>query len=625
LILNGRKGTNKAGVLIQTTLAMVIGLLAGCAGSDESNAPSFLTSSVALAVDTQGMLANDAPAASGAVAPLCVTAGSDPDGDGWGWENQRTCQVAAETADVAGSADNLPVGIVYYLWHCATKAGGTQHRYRQAGLRNGEEFNITHVINGKQSEWGNAGSFHWWDQPDEGYYCLGNQPDVAVRHLEALRDAGVDFLVLDMTNHPNTQALNAEDFIMKSLYPLLEAARDVPNAPRLVPWVPFAADSDTTAAERARVCSSNRSKKACREIRNAQPMYQHITNLLQNEYPELMFEYDGKPLLLETANDRKYPRAQSDVVRAALENAWTVRRMWGLSRTNDQWQFLTTCSNALEFYNSRGWSTEGCNQPVNAGEQISVTPAYQYTYISEQFAVNERSYAGFTGGMPKFQGRTMAQQFRVAFEHRDSQPMVILTGWNEWIAQRFDLQGRVAFVDVYDDELNRDIEPGGASGDLYYYLMKDLITQYRNDQPFQFEDYFLTENSIFDARYYWESYPSLQAAFDKGDTAGLHNHWLTIGLAEGWRPSLAFDATFYSNSYSDLEVQGINTPAALLQHFIDFGFQEGRQGSAEFHAHSYLQRYPELAQRFGRNGYYKSFSYFRDVGQFAPSDHNARP
>ena len=158
------------------------------------------------------------------------------------------------------------------------------------------------------------------------------------------------------------------------------------------------------------------------------------------------------------------------------DSAWTVRRMWGLRKNNDEWQFLSTCKNPVEFHNTNGWAPEGCNQPVNANEQISVAAAYQYTHISEPFTAVGQSGTVFTGGMPKFQGRTLAQQFRVAFEHRDAEPMVILTGWNEWIAQRFDRDGRVVFVDAYDHRLNRDIEPGGVSGDLYYHLMKDLVT-----------------------------------------------------------------------------------------------------------------------------------------------------
>ena len=225
--------------------------------------------------------------------------------------------------------------------------------------------------------------------------------------------------------------------------------------------------------------------------------------------------------------------------------------------------------------------------------------------------------------MPKFYGRTLAQQFRVAFENRDAEPLVILTGWNEWIAQRFELDGRTAFVDLYNDDLNRDIEPGGESGDLYYYLMRDLIQQYRKYEHFSFADYFLTKESILDTEFYWENHADLQSAFAKDDTSGLLNHWLTIGMQEGRQPSVAFELNYYRDSYADLANAGIATPAALLNHFIDFGFQEGRQGSADFLAPSYLGRYSEVAEIYGNDGYYKSFRHYLNFGQALTQ--NARP
>lgn len=203
--------------------------------------------------------------------------------------------------------------------------------------------------------------------------------------------------------------------------------------------------------------------------------------------------------------------------------------------------------------------------------------------------------------------------------------MVLLTGWNEWIASRHDLQDRVAFVDVFDNSRNRDIEPGGESGDLYYYLMRDLITQYRNNKPFVFEDYFLTETSIFDANFYWQTYTDLQSTFQAGDVEGLRNHWLTSGLQEGRRPSILFDANYYRDRYPALANQGITTTQALLQHFIDSGFQEGRQGSREYHSPVYVNRYPEVAELFGDNGYYKAFKYYQNIGQLAPKNHNPQP
>lgn len=200
--------------------------------------------------------------------------------------------------------------------------------------------------------------------------------------------------------------------------------------------------------------------------------------------------------------------------------------------------------------------------------------------------------------------------------------MVILTGWNEWIAQRFDYQGRVAFVDAFTVSLNRDIEPGGTSGDLYYNLMKDLITQYRGNQPFVFEDYFLTEHSIFDASYYYEAHADLQQVFSSDDHAGLRNHWLTVGKFEGRRPSVVFDANHYRNAYPALAAANLTTPEALLRHFIDFGFQEGRQGSSDFLASAYIDRHPEVSRLYGSNGFYKAYKYYVSVGQFA--NHNLK-
>ncbi len=595
-----RRQNKLARNLLNLALTGAVGLLAACGGQDTATPNATVTSSTALAVATQSVVLNDESVAIDRTAsvPLCLNPDSDPDGDGWGWENQTTCAapVTGTTRAQSTPNDDLPIGILYFLWHC------------NATAKNGQ-YNITRILDGQQS-WGNNGAFHWWDKPDAGYYCLGERPDIIAQHLTLLRDAGVDYLVLDITNHPNTASFEAETFILKSFRPLLEIARTIPGAPKMVPWVPLAADNPGTINQRNTACNANRSSNLCIQYQQAQPMYQHLTDVLLNEYPDLTFKYQGKPLLLEAANDIRYARHETDLVRPQLQTNWTVKRTWGLSLTNDEWQFLSTCSNPSDFYQSKGWSAEGCNQPVNAGEQISVSAAYQYTYISEPFEKNQNSHAGYTGGMPKFYGRTFAQQFRVAFENRDSQPMVILTGWNEWIAQRFDFEGRSTFVDLYDNNLNRDIEPGGRSGDLYYHLMRDLINQYRNNKPFAFEDYFLTSKSILDTNFYWNNNADLQSVYSKDDVQGIQNHWLTTGIAEGRRPSAVFDVNHYRNSHPHLANAGLLDNEQLLKHFLDAGFQEGLRGSADFHAKNYLSERRDIAALYGDNGYYKAFKHY---------------
>jgi hypothetical protein len=73
----------------------------------------------------------------------------------------------------------------------------------------------------------------------------------------------------------------------------------------------------------------------------------------------------------------------------------------------------------------------------------------------------------------------------------------MITGWNEWIAQRFLHPGGAVtmcgvalkpgdtfFVDKYSAEFSRDIEPmKGGFGDAYYYQMISNIRKYKGTRP----------------------------------------------------------------------------------------------------------------------------------------------
>ena len=76
-------------------------------------------------------------------------------------------------------------------------------------------------------------------------------------------------------------------------------------------------------------------------------------------------------------------------------------------------------------------------------------------------------------------------------------PFVFVTGWNEWVAQRFVSDGkgnslagkRLAegesfFVDQYTQEFSRDIEPmKGGHGDNYYFQLIANIRRYKGVRP----------------------------------------------------------------------------------------------------------------------------------------------
>lgn len=85
-------------------------------------------------------------------------------------------------------------------------------------------------------------------------------------------------------------------------------------------------------------------------------------------------------------------------------------------------------------------------------------------------------------------GRNFSEQWERALEV--DPPFVFVTGWNEWIAGRFDKNapfhgaGPVTFVDQFDQEFSRDCEPmKGGHGDNYYYQLASHIRRYKGVRP----------------------------------------------------------------------------------------------------------------------------------------------
>ena len=80
--------------------------------------------------------------------------------------------------------------------------------------------------------------------------------------------------------------------------------------------------------------------------------------------------------------------------------------------------------------------------------------------------------------------------FAEQFEHAliEDPQFIFITGWNEWIAGRHPefagIRLPVMFVDQFDQEHSRDIEPmRGGHGDHYYYQMTSFIRRYKGVRP----------------------------------------------------------------------------------------------------------------------------------------------
>ncbi|MBQ7378048.1 MAG: hypothetical protein IJW70_00030 [Clostridia bacterium] len=286
--------------------------------------------------------------------------------------------------------------------------------------------NITEVLQGKK-DWGPEYAFHYWAKPAQGYY-RSTDIEAAKNNLILLGEANVDFIILDYTNANDGYISNTamgKVWMFDPLDTLCRAIFELRAEGYRTPYI---------------VCWCGTSEG---------PMIEALYDRYyteNNPYADCFVYWEGKPFMIYTAAVDGFP----------CPDKFTVRHMWGLTSA-DCWRFLNT-SNKNTTYEKDG-----------VLEQISVAVASQETYMSMGSA------HGRNNG--KFFYRQWVEAFRV------HPKVVTITWWNEWTAQRFIVNGESAFVDNYNQEYSRDIEPmEGGHGDLYYQWMKQYIAAYKGGE-----------------------------------------------------------------------------------------------------------------------------------------------
>ena len=291
--------------------------------------------------------------------------------------------------------------------------------------------------------WGPVTGAHHWGEPIFGYYNTSD-PWVLRKHAEMLSDAGVDTLIFDTSN--------------KAIYPqqvlaLMQAFSDERSAGNRTPAIafltPFWDPSSTVML-----------------------LWQTIYS--KRLHPELWFMIDGKPLIL----------ADPSKVDTSLRDKFTFRKpqpsYFEGPTGPDMWSWLEVAPQHV-FMNSRGEK-----------EQMSVGVAQnaadgKLSAMSHPHSLGRSFHNGQWDTSPDavLKGLNFAEQWQNAL--KQDPEYIFVTGWNEWIAGRFNefngYQAPVIFVDEYDQEHSRDIEPmKGGHGDNYYYQLADYIRQYKGSR-----------------------------------------------------------------------------------------------------------------------------------------------
>ena len=283
--------------------------------------------------------------------------------------------------------------------------------------------NITEVLQGKR-EWGNVHAFHYWAKPAQGYY-RSTDLQAAKNNLILLGEANVDFIILDYTNANDGYISNTAMGKVWMFDPLdtlcratLELRAEGYRTPYIVAWC-GASDGPMIKALYNRYYTEN------------------------NPYADCFVYWEGKPFMIYTQSVDTFP----------CPKLFTVRYMWGLT-SEKCWRFLNV-NNKKTAYEQDG-----------VIEQLSVAVASQETYMSMASAHGRND------------GYFFYSQWKEAF--RVHPKVVTITWWNEWAAQRFIVDGQTHFVDNYNQEYSRDIEPmEGGHGDTYYQWMKQYIAAYK--------------------------------------------------------------------------------------------------------------------------------------------------
>jgi hypothetical protein len=288
------------------------------------------------------------------------------------------------------------------------------------------------------------GTFHHWGEPEDGY-SYSRDPWILRKHATLLSDAGVDFVALDVTN---AYVYDREvDALCQTWLQMRQEGLKTPQ-------ITFLTNSSHT--------------------RTVNQIYNRLYKT--GKYKPLWFHWQGKPLLMSNSED----------LTAEQKSFFTLRRSWAWSKGQkwfgngkDKWPWLDHTPQ------TPGWHTPG--KPEFMAVAVAQHP------ISNIGRSHQKKKQPPPGQTKSSQGLYFQEQWNHAL--KTDPEIVFVTGWNEWVAQRFlftpgkgahDMMGKKLkegdsyFVDCFNLEFSRDIEPmKGGYLDAYYYQMMANIRRFK--------------------------------------------------------------------------------------------------------------------------------------------------
>ena len=302
------------------------------------------------------------------------------------------------------------------------------------------------------------GTWWWWGEPVLGYY-RSTDPFVHRVHASQLADAGIDTLVFDSTN----------GFTHEPEYTALcTVYTDMRKNGQATPQIAHVTNHEP--------------------LKTVQKLYDEF--YAKGLYEDLWFQWQGKPLVL-TDPDKLTP---------ALTDFFTVRRSWAWHNPKgwfgdgrDKWPWIDG------YPQQYGWHDD-----PKTPEQLSVSVA-QHPSSTIGRAYTDGKNPPIVPGSDMGRGLYYEEQW--AQLHKVNPPFLFITNYNEWVAKSYaddkpggkprnfldkPMQpGEGFFVDEYDPEFSRDIEPAMPTpanrgvDDNYYYQTVAHLRRYKGVRPIE--------------------------------------------------------------------------------------------------------------------------------------------
>ncbi len=380
-------------------------------------------------------------------------------------------RITVQTEETFSIRENRTIGLFYFLWMLP------ESNIPPDPNGNGEPYDISKITTKDplafkkedDTKFGKNGEMHFWGEPLYGYYD-SRDPWVIRRHIQLIADAGVDVLLFDATNAATYPAVWRQ---------ICRIMKDMRVHGESTPQITFILHTNTKET--------------------VTTLWTDLYNT--GQYDELLFRWEGKPLLV----------CNPEEVDDTLRDKFTFRRTrWqyeGMANMQKAWTWIATYPQPYSWVKDK-----------NIPEQINVSVAQNMNRFQNNVELRKKTFKEATGwdcpewlystkgvhagaGLDSWmcdntargrsywknefypkntpnEGRNFSEQWSRAYVLNPA--FVMITGWNEWIAGRWKVAGHYIFIDQFNHEYSRDIEPmKGGHFDNYYLQMVNGIRKYK--------------------------------------------------------------------------------------------------------------------------------------------------